>query len=86
MFFENKAFVHGMVDSRKQRGVIIFCVQQPDRFFMMTDLTPSDGLEQFVEGAVTAGQSNETIRQFVHTGFTGVHIGWNIHAGQPVMC
>jgi hypothetical protein len=48
---------------------------------MGTGLCPRDRLKQFVEGAVSTGQGNISVGQFVHLGFTGVHIEWNLHAG-----
>ena len=61
MLVEDKTLCHRVVNGRQQGRVIIAEVQQANRFFMCAGLRPGDGLEQLVEGAVTAGQCDEPI-------------------------
>jgi hypothetical protein len=46
------------------------------------ELGPGEGFKEFVEGAETAGESEEGVREFVHQGFAAVHGFDDVEAGK----
>lgn len=82
VFGKDKAFLFGVVDGSHERLEISARIEQANRFFMDANLSPGNGLEQFVEGAKSAGQGNVALGQFVHAGLALVDGGGYFQPGE----
>ena len=64
---------YGMVQEMKQRIVETLDIQQPAGFVMQLKLRPSDDLAELFQRSISAGQSNEAVREIGHQRFAFVH-------------
>src|SRR6266849_5436150 len=74
-----------MFDKCEQRGEIAYSIEQADRFGMQADLLPGDDLEEFVEGAVAAGERDKAVRQVGHHSFALVHTIYLVQLSQSLV-
>jgi hypothetical protein len=72
----------GAIEEEEEGIEIAFDVEERDGLVMKAELCPGEGFKEFVEGAETAGKSEEGVREFAHEGFAVVHGFYDVEVGE----
>lgn len=75
----DETVVEAAIEEAKQIVEVAAGVEEADRLGVNAELCPGDGLEEFFEGAESAGKSDEGVGEIRHEGFASVHVGDEPH-------
>ena len=82
--FEN-TLGDGMIEEAEQAIVESIDIEEQYGFGVKPEILPGEDLEEFFEGAVTAGESEEGVCLLGHECFAGVHGVYDVKLGDAAM-